>query len=90
MGLTPLGGMCEGGKVHRGRPSPWGTPLSAERSAGTDRGAGEAWTLLTRVHTCWLASNQGARLVLASATLLHYPARNTDQIGLLVHALTRH
>ena len=49
-GLAPLGGICEGGKVHTGRTSPWGAPLPAMKSARTGRGTGGvtdlgSWTL---------------------------------------------
>lgn len=44
--LAPPGVSCGGGKVHEVRPSTQGGPLPAERSTGTDRGAGKGRILL--------------------------------------------
>ena len=38
-GLTPLGGVWRR-RAHAGGPSPWGAPLPAGRSAGTEGGVG--------------------------------------------------
>ena len=84
MGPVPLGEIWEGGKVHRGRPSPWGAPFQTEKSTG-HRGAGGAWILLAR-SACVLAWE---RPVLTAATSLPFLAWNACRAGLLVCRVAR-
>ena len=56
-GLTPLGGIWRRG-AHAGEPSPWGAPLPAGRSAGTEGGVGEPGLPLRCAHAGFLAIKQ--------------------------------
>ena len=69
IGLEPLGGICEGGKVDMGRTLPWRGPLPAGMSTGQIEGLEGPALCSQGVHKCWLA-----RLALMVAISLHFAA----------------
>lgn len=86
----PRKGICEGGKVHRSKLSPWGASLPVVRTTGTDRRAGGTWTLLWRSAHVLAHQQPGQRqAVLMAATSLHLPAGMVHQVGPQVWAAAR-